>query len=211
MIGVGNTPIYIDGRTDRLPLQWGRANTSVSLLVIPTLEEVDVILGMDVLWQLGVKNDTRAGTAEPTLVASLIHPQASWRVPARKSVVFAASNPFQGRERNVLFEPSEKLPHAIWGTTSLGRGNKLYIRLESTSVDDQVLNPEWEIGTAEIVKKEPDLPRTEINEVGLPSVLEDLSPKKKKKKKKKELEALLSEYQDGFARKGAQFRKQPGD
>ena len=57
VIGVGNSPIYIDGRTDRLPLQWGRANTSVSLLVLPTLEEVGIILGMDVLQQLGVKID----------------------------------------------------------------------------------------------------------------------------------------------------------
>ena len=44
VIGVGNTPIYIDGRIDRLRLKWGRAAVSVSLLVIPTLEELDVIL-----------------------------------------------------------------------------------------------------------------------------------------------------------------------
>ena len=87
-------------------------------------------------------------------------------------------NPFQGKEHNVLSEPNEKLPHAIRGMTSLGRGNKLYLRLENTSEDDQVLNPEWEIGTAEIVEEELDLPRTEIEEVGLPSVPEDLSPKK---------------------------------
>ena len=49
VIGVGNTPIYIEGRTNRLPLKWGRANTSVSLLVIPIMEELDIILGMDVL------------------------------------------------------------------------------------------------------------------------------------------------------------------
>ena len=36
------------------------------------------------------------------------------------------------------------------------------------------MNPKWEIGTAEIVEEEPDLPRTEIDEVGLPSVPEDL-------------------------------------
>ena len=95
----------------------------MSLLVIPTLEEVDITLGMDVLQQLGVKIDTRAGTVEPTLVAALIRPQSSWRVPARKSVVFAVTNPFPGKEGNVLFEPSEKLPPVIRGTTSLGKGN----------------------------------------------------------------------------------------
>ena len=115
VIGVGNTPIYIDGRTDRLPLQWGRANMSVYLLVIPTLEEVDIILGMDVLQQLGVKIDARAGTAKPTLIASLIRPQLSWRVPAYRSVVFTVTNPFLSflrKDGNVLFKPSEKLPHA---------------------------------------------------------------------------------------------------
>ena len=181
---MGNTPIYIDGRTDRLPLKWGRATTSVSLLVIPTLEELDIVLGMDVLQQLGVKIDTRAGSAEPTLVASLIRPQVSWRVPARKSVVFEAQNPFQESERNVLFEPNEKLPLAIRGATSLGRGNTIYIQLENTSEDDQVLNPEWEIGTTVVVKEEPDLPRKEIEKLGLPTVPEDLSPKKKKRKKR---------------------------
>ena len=83
------------------------------------LEEANVILSMDVLQQLGVNIDIRADIAEPTLVASLIRPQTSWRVPVRKSVVFAVTNTFQGKERNMLFEPSEKLPHAIRGTTSL--------------------------------------------------------------------------------------------
>ena len=124
MIGVSNsnTPIYIDGRTDRLPLQWGRASALVSLLVISTLEEVDIILGMDVLQQLGVKIDTRPGTAESTLVASLIRPQSSWRVPARKSMVFVVANPFQGKEGNVLFEPSEKLPLLFGAPHLWGRG-----------------------------------------------------------------------------------------
>ena len=130
MIGVGNIPIYIDVRTERLPLQWVRASTSVSLLVILTLEEVDTILGMDVLQQLGVKIDTRAGTAEPTLVASLIFPQSSWRVPARKSVVFVVTDPFPGKEGNVLFGRREKLPPVIRVTTSLGKETKIYIRLE---------------------------------------------------------------------------------
>ena len=202
MIGVGNTPIYIDGRTDRLPLQWGRANTSVSLLVIPTLEEVDIMLGMDVLQQLGVKIDTRTGTAEPNLIASLIRPQSSWRVPARKSVVFTVTNPFLGKNGNVLFEPSGKLPHVIRGTTSLGKGSKIYIRLENMSKEDQVLSPDWEIGTAEIVEEEPDLPRTEVEETGLPSIPEDLP-------EKKDLEALLEEFQDVFTGKGLKLGNTP--
>ena len=108
----------------------------------------------------------------------------------------------------MLFKPSEKLPHAIRGTTSLGRGNKIYIRLENTSEEYQILNAEWKIGTAEIVEEELDLPRMEIDEVGLPSVPEDLSPKKKKKKKK-EQEALLAEYQDVFAGKGLRLGNTP--
>ena len=134
---------------------------------------------MDVLQRLGVKIDTRAGTTEPTLVASLIRPQETWRIPARKSVVFEVKNPFKEPQRNVLFEPSEKLPTTIRGTTSLGKGNGLCICLENTSEDEQVLNPEWEIGTAEVVDEEPDLPRTEIDEVGLPGIPDKLSPEKK--------------------------------
>ena len=99
-------------------------------------------------------------------------------------MIFEVQNPFQELQHDVLFEPSEKLLSAIRGTTSLGKGGKIYIRLENTSKDDQVLNPEWDIGTAEVVEEEPDLPRTEIDEVGLPSVPEDLSPKKRKRKKK---------------------------
>ena len=202
MIGVGNTPIYIDGRTDQLPLQWSRASTSVSLLVIPMMEEVDIILGMDVLQQLGVKIDTRAGTAEPTLVASLIRPQLSWRVPAREYVDFAVANSFQGKEGDVLFEPSEKLPLVTQGTTSLGKGNKMYIRLENTSEDDQVLNQDWEIGTAEIVEEEQDIPRTEIEEAGLPAIPADLSHEKKTWRP-------YSEFQDVFTGKGLKLGNTP--
>ena len=76
--------------------------------------------------------------------------------------------------------------------------------MENTSEDDQVLNPEWEIGTAEVVEEEPDLPRKEIDEVGLPSIPEELSPKQKR-----ELEALLSEFQDVFTGKGFKLGNTP--
>ena len=136
---------------------------------------------MDVLQQLGVKIDTQAGTAKPTLIASLIHPQLLWRVPTLKSVVFTVTNPFLGKDGNVLFEPSKKLPLVIRGTTSLGQGSKIYVRLENTSKEVQVLSLDWEIGTAEIVEEEPDLPRTEMEETGLPFIPEDLTGKRKKR------------------------------
>ena len=65
IVGVGNIPINVDGRTGRLPLEWDDTKSFLTLLVIPTLEEPDMIIGMDVLQRLGVKIDTRTGT-KPT-------------------------------------------------------------------------------------------------------------------------------------------------
>ena len=49
VIGVENTSIFVDERMARFPLEWKEATTMVSLLVVPTLIEPDVILGMDLL------------------------------------------------------------------------------------------------------------------------------------------------------------------
>ena len=150
IVGVGNIPINVDGRTGRLPLEWNDAKSFLTLLVIPTLEEPDMILGMDVLQRLRVKIDTKTGTAQPTMLVTKIKPEESWKVPARTSVVFSIKKSlWQTRERkkkNILFEPSEKLPQMLRGTTSLGQGQLLYVRLENTGEEDQVIDPNWEIG-----------------------------------------------------------------
>ena len=84
--------------------------------MIPTLEEPDMILGMDVLQRLGVKTDTKTGTAKPMLVAK-ITPEGSWKVPARTSVVFSIANLYgEQKKKKILFEPSEKLPQMLRGT-----------------------------------------------------------------------------------------------
>ena len=93
-------------------------------MVLPTLIEPDVILGMGLLQRLGVKIGTKAGVAAPTVLVSHIQPLETWRVPAQKSVVLEVNNPFPGKNKNVLFELSEKLPAAIRGTTSLGQGKR---------------------------------------------------------------------------------------
>ena len=108
--------------------------------------------------------------AEPTVLVSHIQPLETWRVPALKSVVVQVKNPFPGKNKNVLFEPSENLPAAIRGTTSLRQGGKVYVRLENTNEEELILNPDWEIGTVEVVKEEPDYPRVEAEEAALPPV-----------------------------------------
>ena len=75
VIGVGNTPIPVTGRTQLVDLIWGPARTKVSLLVVPTLVDQDVILRMDVLRQLGVHIDANKGTAEPTIVPTYVRPK----------------------------------------------------------------------------------------------------------------------------------------
>ena len=45
VIGVGNLPIEVKGRTDLLPFQWKNVEHKTSLLVVPTLEDPEVIIG----------------------------------------------------------------------------------------------------------------------------------------------------------------------
>ena len=71
----------------------------LTFLVIPTLEEPDMILGMDVLQRLGVRIDARTGTTKPTVLVSSIKPEESWRFPALTSVVFSIRNPYEGQKK----------------------------------------------------------------------------------------------------------------
>ena len=72
VVGVGNIPIRVAGRTMKLPLQWEEARTRVSLLVVPTLVAHDVILGMDVMSVLGVHIDTTQRRARPTILPTSV-------------------------------------------------------------------------------------------------------------------------------------------
>ena len=103
IVGVGNISINVDGRTSRLPLEWDDSKSFLTLLVIPTLEEPDMILGMDILQRLEVRIDARAGTAKPTVLVSSIKPEESWRVPARTSVVFSIRNPYGGQKKKTSY------------------------------------------------------------------------------------------------------------
>ena len=111
-------------------------------------------------------------------------------------MVFSIVNPFPVKKQNVLFETSDNLPSVLRGTTSLGRGENIYIRIENVSEEEQILNLDWEIGTMDVVEKEPDYPRAEAEEAGLPPVPNELS-----EKQNKELSEMLEEFKDIFANK----------
>ena len=115
-----------------------------------------MILGIDILQRLGVRIDARTRTAKPTVLVSSIKPGELWRVPACTAVVFSIGNPYEGQKKKILFESSDKLKQVIRGTTSLGSGQWLYIGLVNVGEEDQVLDPTWEISTAEVVEEEPD-------------------------------------------------------
>ena len=85
------------------------------------------------------------------------------------------------------------------GTTSLGRGQWLYVRLENVGEKDQVLDPNCKISTVEVVEEEPDFPACREKEEGLPEVPEELSKEQKQEKRE-----LLEEFRDVFV--GKDFR-----
>ena len=91
VIGVGNIPIEVKGRTDLLPFQWKDAEHRISLLVVPTLEKPEVILGMDIMTQLGVKIDIRSREAAPTRIPNYVRPMETWKIPSKKVCNFLAS------------------------------------------------------------------------------------------------------------------------
>ena len=188
VVGVGNTPITVSGRTQLLDLTWNDAQTRISLLVIPTLEGQDVILGMDLLRLLGVHIDTHKGTAEPTILPTFVRPKETWRIPAASSVYFFVRNPIP--EEVVLYEPSVKLPEGVRSQAAVYQGEQIKIRLENVSEEERLIDAGWEVGTIETVQleemerpiqKRPDIP----NELTI--------------KQREELKALLNKYQEVFS------------
>ena len=74
VVGVGNVPIEVKGLSKPLMLEWDSVEGPCRLMVLTTLKDVDVILGMDVLSQFDVKIDSRNQVASPEreLCSSLI-------------------------------------------------------------------------------------------------------------------------------------------
>ena len=93
VVGVGNVPIEVKGLSKPLTLQWDNVEGQCQLMVLTTLTDVDVILGMDVLSEFNVKIDSRKQVASPAreLHTSLMLDK-NVKIPAGKSRVFLVNN-----------------------------------------------------------------------------------------------------------------------
>ena len=114
-------------------------------MALTTLTDVDVILGMDVLSQFGIRVDCKRQTASPAqeYCTSLIL-EENIKIPTGKSRVFLVSNTLPGL---TLFEPGANLPEGLLGVSALGQGSKLAIQLDNLSEKNIMLNPKWGIGS----------------------------------------------------------------
>ena len=65
VVGIGNVPNEVKGLSKPLMLQWDGVGVQCQLMVLTTLTDVDVVLGMDVLSQFDVKIDFNNEVASP--------------------------------------------------------------------------------------------------------------------------------------------------
>ena len=65
IIGIGHDPIKVKRLSKPLTLQWDGVGGQFQLMVLTTLTDVDVVVGMDVLRQLEVKINFKNQVASP--------------------------------------------------------------------------------------------------------------------------------------------------
>ena len=192
VIGVGNVPVELKGITQVLDLEWDFVKDHCQMVVLPTLEDVDVILGMDIISRLDVQISGRSKDAVPrpeSVISEVLRISQKVVIPAGKSRVFFLSNPVASL---TLFEPSDRLPEGLLGLPTLSEGSRVAVQIDNFTEGDVTLNPEWEIGTISSVclAKAPTGGQ-------LPPVPDSLSFEQQA-----DLRQLLEEYQDVFSKEG---------
>ena len=192
VIGVGNVPVELKGITQVLELEWDSIRDHCQMVVLPTLEDVDVILGMDVKSRLDVQTSGRSKAAVPRsegTTSETIQVGQKMVIPAGKSRVFFVANKMASL---TLFEPSDRLPEGLLGLPTLSKGARIAIQLDNLTEDDIALTPEWEVGTISSVHL-----AQAPTEGQLPPVHASLTSEQQG-----DLRKLLGEYQDIFSKQG---------
>ena len=192
VIGVGNVPVELKGITDSLKLEWDSVVDHCEMMVLTTLEDVDVILGMDIINRLNVQISGRSKDAFPRPestsyeVLKLNHKVV---IPAGKSRVFFVANTVT---ELTLFEPSDRLPEGLIGLPTLSEGSRVAVQLDNLTEGDITLNPEWEVGAISSVH----LTQSPTGDQ-MPQIPDSLSFEQQR-----DLRRLLDEYKDVFSREG---------
>ena len=192
VIGVGNVPVELKGITDSLKLEWDSVVDHCEMMVLTTLEDVDVILGMDIINRLNVQIHGRSKDAFPQPesnsyeVLKLNHKVV---IPAGKSRVFFVANTVT---ELTLFEPSDRLPKGLIGLPTLSEGSRVAVQLDNLTEGDITLNPEWEVGAISSVH----LTQSPTGDQ-MPQIPDSLSFEQQR-----DLRHLLDEYKDVFSREG---------
>ena len=192
VIGVGNVPVELKGITDSLKLEWDSIVDHCEMMVLTTLEDVDVILGMDIISRLNVQISGRSKDAFPQPesnsyeVLKLNHKVV---IPAGKSRVFFVANTVT---ELTLFEPSDRLPEGLIGLPTLSEGSRVAVQLDNLTEGDITLNPEWEVGAISSVH----LTQSPTGDQ-MPQIPDSLSFEQQR-----DLRHLLDEYKDVFSREG---------
>ena len=198
MIGVGNTPIQVNGRTRPLEISWGAVKVRASLIVIPTLTNPDVIVGMDLMARMKVRIDTESRRAYPTVQIKKLQTRKTERVPKQSSIILSIENPLweEGKvEGDVLYEPGEELHPDLRAVPTLSRGKILYVRLDNVGDGDLYVCPEWIVGTVEGIE-EIGIEEDEDEIEPLPEIPQELTTERRRK-----LQTLLEEFEDIFSNK----------
>ena len=192
VIGVGNVPVELKGVTQPLELEWESVVDHCEMMVLSTLEDVDVILGMDVIRRLDVQISGRAKDAKPrmdSVPCEVLKLDQKVVIPAGKSRVFFLANTVA---ELTLFEPSDRLPEGQLGLPTLSKGSRVAIQLDNLTEGDITLIPEWEVGTISSVH----LAQTPA-EGQMPQIPNTLSFEQQR-----DLRQLEGEYQDVFSKEG---------
>ena len=192
VIGVGNVPVELKGMTQPLELEWESVVDYCEMMVLSTLEDVDVILGMDVISRLDVQISGRSKDAKPRMdsgPSEILKMDQKVVIPAGKSRVFFLANTVA---ELTLFEPSDRLPEGLLGLPTLSKGSKVAIQLDNLTEGDITLIPEWEVGTISSVH----LAQAPTGGK-MPQIPDSLSFEQQR-----DLRQLIKEYQDVFSKEG---------
>ena len=192
VIGMGNVPVELKGVTQVLELEWHSVIDHCEMMVLSTLEDVDVISGMDIISRLDVQISGRSKNATPrpeSVTSEVLKVNQKMVIPAGKSRVFFLANTVAAL---TLFEPSDHLPEGLLGLPTLSEGSGVAVQLDNLTEDDITLIPEWEVGTISSVHLAQSTTGGQ-----LPQIPDSLSFEQQR-----DLRRVIEEYQDVFSKEG---------